>query len=292
MSKSTKPSMTIIGTVVGAVAIGAIVMAQTNGKPVGKTTAAPSANGTKDAPVQIVIADRKPLEFYTGGVRNDLFNGPIPEAPKPKIDPKATKRAVLPLDIPAAPVEVNPFSDYTYSGTVTMNGEVIALVENNKTRDGQYLHIGDSFLGGKIGQITEKSLNISLAGKEEILAKSDSYKLVPLDKSAPFMAQQSQQPAGPGAPGMPGMAVPGLPGAAGMPSWMQNMPADAQARMKARMDAMTPEQRDQMATRMNNRQFNGGGGGGMGGGRGNGGGGGRGNRGGGGFGGGMGGFGG
>lgn len=286
MSKSRKPSMTLIVTLVGAVAVGAIVMAQTNGKIAAKLTkAALVKTGPSDTPIQLVMADRHPLDYYTGGVRSDLFNGPIPEAPKSKIDPKAVKRGAILPDI-SMPVEVNPFSDYTYSGTMTMNGETIGLVENNKTKEGQFLHMGDSFLGGKVSTISDLTLNVTLAGKEEMLAKSDTYKLVPLDKSAPYLTQQAQPQGVPQGQGMP-LGMPGAPSAAGAPAWMQNLPADAQARIKARMESMTPEQRDAMTTRMQNGQFNGGGGRGN---RGGGGGGGRGrNLGGGGFGGGFGG---
>jgi uncharacterized membrane protein YgcG len=285
MKKNTKSPVTLIGTAVGAIALGAIVMAQTGKSPTTGLNTKNNKVAAEDKVIQVAAAERHPLSYYTGGVRNDLFNSGAIEAPKPKVETKASKKPVLPLEPTEPAAIVNPFADYSYTGTVTMNGSIVALVENTKTKEGQFLKEGDAFLGGKVSQLNDRTLTVDVAGTPQMLAKSENYKLTPFDKSAAYLTQ----PAAP-APGAPGQGMmPGMPG-----QGMQGNPADRQARMKAWMDSLPPDQREAMQQRMMNRQSAGGGGrGGRGGGQGGFGGGGGGRRGGGqGGGGGFGGFGG
>jgi len=276
MKKNRKSPVTLIGTAVGAIALGAIVMAQTGKSP---TTGPASTKNNKvaadDKVIQVAAAERHPLSYYTGGVRNDLFNSGAIEAAKPKAEAKGTKKTTLPTE-PAEPAAVvNPFSDYSYTGTVTMNGSIVALVENTKTKEGQFLKQGDPFLGGKVSDLNDRTLTVDVAGTPQMLAKSDNYKLTPFDKSAAYLT--APPPAAPGAPGQGGM--PGMPG---MPGGTPGQAGDRAARMKAWMDSLPPDQQAAMQQRMNNRQFNGGRGGRGGGGTGGFGGGGGGRRGGGG----------
>ncbi len=259
-----KKRLPVVPAVVGlgAVALGAIVLAQTDKGRVNIVAASSKPKAVTDSMVTVIpAAERKPLSYYTGGVRSDLFNGPLQEASiKPKTEPvKVAKPEKIDLT-PSTPAAVNPFADFAYTGTVNAGGEMIALVENVKTKEGQYLKQGDGFMGGKITDIGERTVTIDVAGKKETLAKSDDFKLTPLDKSAPYLTAAPQQAGAPGAvPGAPG--APGtMPG--GMPPWMANMPPDAQKRMQDRINSMTPEQRQKMQDRMQNRAFNGGGGGG------------------------------
>jgi hypothetical protein len=258
MKKNTKSPVTLIGTAVGAIALGAIVMAQTGKSP---TTGLASAKNNKiaadDRVIQVAAAERHPLSYYTGGVRNDLFSSGAIEQAKPKVDTKHDKKPTLPTETTVPVADVNPFSDYSYTGTVTVNGSIVALVENTKTKEGQFLKQGDPFLGGKVASLNERTLTVDVAGTPQMLAKSDNYKLTPFDKSAAYLT--AAPPAAPGAPGQGGMP--------GMPAGMPGQGADRAARMKAWMDSLPADQQAAMQQRMNNRQFNGGGGGGGGGGR-------------------------
>lgn len=244
-----------------AVAVAAIVFAQTGKGRSGAVVASTRSQSSVDPAVKIAVAmDRKPLTYYTGGVRTDLFNAPLAMiVEKPKVSAKPKKEAID-LSIPTTPAPVNPFSDYAYTGTVNASGKMVALIENTKTKEGQYLKQGDPFMGGTIADVTDRTVAIDVAGKRESLAKTDDFKLTPLDKSAAYLTAAPAQPSAPGMPGMPG--APGQAGGmtGGTPAWMQNLPADAQARIMQRFQNMTPEQRDQMQQRMNNRAFNGGGG--------------------------------
>jgi hypothetical protein len=261
MKRKKKPPVTPVIVGLGAVAVAAIVFAQTDKgrKPV---VVQPNKAKTADAGVKIVtVSERRPLSFYTGSVRTDLFNAPyVAPVEKPKPAPKPKKEPVD-LSIPTTPEPVNPFSDYAYTGTVNANGKMVALIENTKTKEGQYLKEGDPFMGGTISGITDRTVDIDVAGKHESLAKTDDFKLTPLDKSAAYLTAAPAQTGVPGAPGQPGQpGQPGMPG--GNPSWMQRLPADAQQRIMQRFQNMTPEQREQMQQRWMNRSFNGGGGGG------------------------------
>ena len=238
---------------VGAVAIGAIVASGQIGK---KPVVTSSIQVNKDRVIAPAVAvsqpesGRKPLAYYTGNVRSDLFSAPEP--PKPKETPKPTAPPPPP---PAPPVVVNPFADYIYAGTVTVGGRTLALVENTKTKEGQYLAEGDSFMGGKIGPISDRMLTVDVAGTPQMIAKRDDFKLTPLDKSAPYLqgAPAAGVPGGPGGPppGAPGAAQAGGPGGPGGMPGMQGMPQRFQDRMRERMQNLSPEQRAKAEERMN-----------------------------------------
>ncbi len=189
---------------------------------------------------------RSPLEFYVGAVRGDLFTSPQASVPPPP------PPAVKPLPPPPIPVVVDPFADMAYTGTVTLGGQVLAVVENTKTKEGQFVRKGDSVVGGVVTEITDRTMTVAVSGVPRILTKTDDYKLVSLDKNAPFLSAQPGQPGTPPAPGQPVAAPPpgGAPGISGLP-------ADLQERIRRRMQGMTPEQMQEMRNRWMNRQFDG-----------------------------------
>jgi len=235
----------------GVVAIGAIVaFGQGGRKPADSSI---QVNKDREAAPIVAVSQtdsaRKPLNFYTGGVRKDLFSAPEP--PRPKETPKP--QAAPPPPPPAPPVVVNPFADYAYAGTVTMGEKRMALIENTKTKEGQYLGEGDAFMGGKISQISDRMVTVEVAGAPQMIAKRDDFKLTPLDKSAPYLQGAPAQGA-PGAPGQTGAPSPGAAPAPGGPGGfpgMGGMPARFQQRMQERLNSMTPEQRQRMEERMN-----------------------------------------
>lgn len=278
--KRITPMVMILG-VIGA---GAIVAFAQGGKKadVGSKAQVNTDRNAAPAVTMVAAADRKPLSYYTGQVRSDLFTAAVPPAPAP---PKPKTEAPK-LTVPAVKPEiVNPLADYVYSGTVSVDNQQFALIENAKTRTGEYYKLGDSWMGGKIASIDERSVTLDVAGKKQMLAKSDNYQLTPLDKSAAFLQPNQQgQPGmmGPNGQPMPGMAPdPNNPNG-GMGAMFQG---GGRGGMRGNWANMTPEQQQALQQRFMNRQFNGGGRfggfGGGGGGFGGGGGGGRRNRGGG-----------
>lgn len=263
--RKTNPGIVPLALVVTVVVVGAIVaLAQNNSKkaPIGAGVQAAETTRVSTAASDPSEATRKPLSYYTGGVRPDLFTAPLPPAPKPKVETK-------PAPPPAPPVIVNPFADYAYSGTVGMGDRLMALVENIKTKEGQYLQEGDPFMGGKVARITDRLLTIDVAGKQQMLAKSDDFKLTPLDKSAAFL-QPNAQTAGPGQPGQAPAAAPAMGPGGGFPG-MDKLPDNIRQRIQERMGNMSPEDRAKMQERWMNRSFERGGNGGGGRGRGRGG---------------------
>lgn len=237
------------------VVLAAAIMAQTKPRTTAQAAAGRKAQAAKGTPItEVKPAERKPLSYYTSGVRGDLFVMPgakeqvvvRPEPPKVETTPPA-------------PEVIDPFADYAYTGTVVMGDEYVALVENAKTKEGTYLRRGDQFMGGTVGEITDKGLTVMVAGSPRTLNKTDEFKLTPLDKDAAF---RTQTPGAPGQPGMPGMGgpfgMPGMPGGGmGFPG-MQNLPPDVQQRIQQRFQGMSPEQMQQMRNRFMNRSFEGG----------------------------------
>lgn len=151
---------------------------------------------------------RRSLDFYTKGVRDSLFSAPQPPPqPRAKPVPKITPPISKPIFIPTVvPVEINPFADWSYTGTVTTGETKMALVENTKSKEGQYLKQGDSFLGAHVSQVTDQMVTLTAGIKPYLLAKSDTINVVQLDKSAPYLGGGAAPPVGPGQP-TPGASV-------------------------------------------------------------------------------------
>ena len=256
-ARGSWPLLLVVGV---SVVFAAAIMAQTRPKPgstsPGAKKAAP-ASGLRSV-VEIKAAERKPLSYYTSGVRGDLFAMPgVKEPVLPK--PEPPKVEVAP---PPAPEVIDPFADYAYTGSVAIGGEYVALIENAKTKEGVYVRKGDQFMGGTVSEVTDRGVSITVAGSAKTLYKTDEFKLTPLDKDADFRQQGQPRPGQPGPGGMrgmPGMAGPfgGTPGGMGFPG-MQNLPPDVQQRIQQRFQGMTPEQMQQMRNRFMNRSFEGG----------------------------------
>jgi hypothetical protein len=211
-----------------------------------KTTA---PNDAKSGPAvepsgETAAPERRPVDFYTRNIDSNLFTAPQPPpppAPKPvKVEP--------PKPVPIVPVmPVNPFADWAYTGTVHMGDMTMALIENTKTKEGQYVKVGEMFLGAQVSLITDQQVSLSSAGKPYMLAKSDNMTLTPLDKNAPYLNAPAQP-----APGQPGAPPPG-----GAP----NAAPSGDVVILPNGRTLTADQAARRARRMN-RMFNGGGGGG------------------------------
>lgn len=152
-------------------------------------------------------AHRRPLSYYTQGIRGGMFSAPQPPAPRtPKVRVVHRKPPVKPPPTPKVmPIEINPFADWSYTGTIKFGNQIMALLENTKTHEGQYLTVGQSFLGAQVEAITDQMVTLRVAGRPYMVAKSDTITTTPLDKGA-----GGGQPGGPGMPS-PGVPQPGMP---------------------------------------------------------------------------------
>ncbi len=150
--------------------------------------------------------NRPAIEFYTGGIRGNLFSAPQPPKAKPAPIPKAPPK-VKPIPVPivkppvVVPIVINPFAEWKYTGTVKMNDQMLALLENSGTKEGRYVRVNEAFDGGAtIAAITENGVTLLAAGKPYLIAKQMEGSLIPLNT-----------PTGP-APGTPPPGTPPMPG--------------------------------------------------------------------------------
>jgi hypothetical protein len=176
----------------------------------------PSMNGA--GPTVEAVA-RRPLSFYTQGVSSDLFNPP-PPPPPPVVKAVVTKPTVSPVKVEV----INPFAEWAYTGTVTVGDKMEALLENNKTKEGRYVSVGDYVFGAKVSAVSDQSVTLLSDGKPTELARSDNITVTPLDKSAAYLTP-SQQPDQSGQPGAPGQTVIITPNGNAMPGgqfWRRN----------------------------------------------------------------------
>ncbi len=126
---------------------------------------------------------RRSVDFYTQTVRGNLFNAPQPPAlPPVKLPPPVVVVQPKPPVVP--PVEINPFADWSYTGTMTSGDQVTALIENTKTKEGQFVKAGDSFMGSQVASITDQQIILQSGKTSRMLAKSDNWAVTPLDRSA------------------------------------------------------------------------------------------------------------
>jgi hypothetical protein len=186
---------------------------------------------------------RKPLQFYEQSMLAGMFSAPQPPPPpQPKPEPKPKPAPTPPVVVPP----VNPFADWAYVGTVKTDDQIMVLLENTKTKEGKFLHQGDSFMGARVTTATEQMVTLTQGDKPYMLAKSDTITVTPLDKSAAFLT--APPPSQPGQPGMPGQPMGFQPGRNGtfiLPNGQ----------------ALTGDMAE-LRNRWMNRRFNGGGGGG------------------------------
>jgi hypothetical protein len=219
--------------------------------------ARPANEAKSNGPVMEAVeekdkTERPPIWFYTQSVRGNLFSAPPPpEPPKPKV---VKTPPVVTRPTPPVVVMVNPFQDWVYAGTIKVGDNITALLENSKTKEGQYVTVGSSIMGAEVTHITDQQVTVMAAGKPTTIAKSDTITVVPLTKSAEYLSAPTAPP--PGQPGMPGAApgampqmAPGMP--AGMPPGM-NMQG-GRGRMAEMMN--NPQVRQRFESMMN-RRFN------------------------------------
>lgn len=195
-----------------------------------RQTAAPAV-----AAVPVATSDQNslpPLDYYTRALRSNLFSPPAP--PQPRIEVHPLPAPVLQI------VPVNPFADWSYTGTMHVGSETTALIENEKTHDGQFVKVGDSFLGAKVKGVTDEMVTLVQDGKPTLLARSDNMVVTPLDKSAtePAAPAQTQAQSAPGQPGLLQMPPMKMNGAFSFQGLGRGGPGSPQWQARQQMRAM------------------------------------------------------
>jgi hypothetical protein len=125
-------------------------------------------------------------ETPTGGwraVRPDMFAGPS-QTLSHSTSPEGGRSTTSPSDaLPATPAN-DPLADYAYSGTVTVDGKTMALIEHRKSREGWYVSVGDTWQGFPVVAVDNRQVIVDVNGERHILGKTDPISLVPLNADA------------------------------------------------------------------------------------------------------------
>jgi len=120
---------------------------------------------------------RKPLDFYLGS--NPFANAtPVDQRNSAPMQ-SAGQQASAPSP--------DPLVGYVYSGTGTIRGRTIAVIENRQTGSGRLVALGDTLEGGKVTRITSTAVTLRFRDGRRILTKNQDYKLAPLARSAAFL---------------------------------------------------------------------------------------------------------
>jgi len=153
---------------------------------------------TRSEPAKTESTDVRDSPTY-GEVRSGLFSRPS----SPESVPVTAQTASPPQTMAVDPkLIVDPFAQVVYTGTVTIGDEKQALLENQRTKEGWYLHQGDPFMGAKIVRIDDNAVTLNLHGQMRRIPKSSVYNLVPLDAQAGSTPNRNaSDPRGPGGPG-------------------------------------------------------------------------------------------
>ena len=150
-----------------------------------------SGTGTGKETSDSGAQDRRGLDFYTSNVRGGMFSAPQPPRPKPPT-PHVDAPVKPPPEIKVPLMVINPFAEWSYTGTVHMGDITMALLENTRTKEGQYVKSGDGFMGAQVQSITDQMVILANAGKPTLLAKADTIVITPLNQNAVGAAPPAQ----------------------------------------------------------------------------------------------------
>jgi hypothetical protein len=141
-----------------------------------------------------------PLADYSFIDERNLFQPAVsPELPRPK-------PVVKVQDFNIAPPWVPPTNGWVYAGYFTVDGITQAILQQPEG-EASFVKSGDSFLGGRVEEITPERVRLSFGeGHESVLAKSDVYNAVPTEPNSrtpnrsPSNANRRPSAFNPGAP--------------------------------------------------------------------------------------------
>ena len=127
--------------------------------------------------------------FSLPDIRDTLFSEPQPPPAPPAAVVAPPKPFVRRETPPPPPPLVDPFTEWSYTGTATVGDSVVGILENARTKDSQLVHVGDSFMGAQVVGISKQVLTLQSPNGSVTLAKSQNMNVVPLSKSAPIPAE-------------------------------------------------------------------------------------------------------
>ncbi len=157
-----------------------------------KVPAGVSKTASVSAVTSTDASGRRSLAFYTGDVRATMFSEPVSAAPG-SADAGKTKA------VPPAPVD--PFADWSFTGSAKIDDETVIIVENINTHDGIFLPKGDDFEGYKVDSVDGKFLTLLKGTSVKMMQVSMNTSVIPLKTSAAFLSAKApdasaQPPAG------------------------------------------------------------------------------------------------
>ncbi|HLJ57214.1 MAG TPA: hypothetical protein VKT77_19415 [Chthonomonadaceae bacterium] len=131
-----------------------------------------ATNGRDNMPGAPVRGARPPLSAYLFGGSPDCVGAPVGR-PAEDSTPGAS-----------APAPDDPFADLAYTGSVTLEGRTLALLENRKTHEGWFVAAGGVWQSFDVGAITADSITLTGNGTSRTLARSTDIGVVPLSADA------------------------------------------------------------------------------------------------------------
>jgi len=93
----------------------------------------------------------------------------------------------VPSVVAEAPPAPDPLAGYSLTGLVETDGEMYALLEDNKTKVGTWFRVGDEVSGLKISSINASGMTLSGEQGDRRIALNEKFDLTPLDKDANYM---------------------------------------------------------------------------------------------------------
>jgi hypothetical protein len=90
----------------------------------------------------------------------------------------------------AAPAEAaDRLGRFVYTGSITVDGRTMALIEDRVTHEGWYVAEGDTWQGRLVAAIRPDAISLAVGSGAQTLARSDAFTLTPLSADAPGMTQ-------------------------------------------------------------------------------------------------------
>jgi len=98
-----------------------------------------------------------------------------PEAPTIAVAPAAVARHVVTIS-----TAIDPLASYAYTGTVTVDGVVSALLEHRTTHQSWYVRPGDAWETYRVLDVNNHEVTIDVNGARHTLPKSNEVNVVPM----------------------------------------------------------------------------------------------------------------
>ncbi len=113
------------------------------------------------------------------------IGGSLFTPPQPVIRTVLAQKATV-VPIPQVPfvAPYDPLADAVYSGSITMDGRTMALIESRTTTQGTYVDQDGEWHAFKALSISPDEVVLSINGTTRRLAKSDTINVVPLSANA------------------------------------------------------------------------------------------------------------